>query len=127
MAYRLAADFLLLMHLSFILFVVAGGLLCFKRPSWAWLHLPAVLWGVWVEWAGLTCPLTPLENHFRLLGAGSGYAGGFIEHYLVALLYPDYLSASLQWTLGFLALSINLLVYSMVLKKRSNQAAGVDE
>lgn len=126
MGYRLVADFLLLMHLGFILFVVAGGLLCFRQPRWAWLHLPAVSWGVWVELAGWVCPLTPLENHFRLLGAGKGYTGGFIEHYLVSLLYPDQLTAALQWTLGFLALGINLLVYGMVLSKR-RKATGVDE
>lgn len=117
MAYRLAADALLLLHLGFILFVLAGGILCLRQPRWAWLHLPAVLWGVWVEWAGWICPLTPLENHFRALGAGNGYSGGFTEHYLIPLLYPEAMTVTLQWALGGLALGINLLVYARVLRK----------
>ena len=127
MAYRLAADALLIVHLAFIVFVVAGGLLCLRRLRWAWLHLPAVVWGIWIEWAGWICPLTPLENRFRVLGAEEGYQGGFVENYLIPLLYPEQLTMKLQWLLGGLVLGINLLVYGFVLWKRHGKTAEVDE
>ncbi len=127
MVYRLAADIVLLVHLGFILFVVAGGLLCLRRLRWAWLHLPAVLWGVWVEWSGSICPLTPLENYFRSMGTRDNYSVGFIEHYLVPLIYPSTLTMQMQWLLGGLALGINLLVYGFVLKKHRDTPSRVDE
>ena len=124
MGYRFLADLTLTLHLCFILFVLFGGLLCLFRIGMIWLHLPAASWGVWVEWAGGTCPLTPLENHFRKLASGQGFSGGFIEHYLVPVIYPDRLDTSLQWFLGALVILINLVVYLFVLnriRKRSQQ------
>ena len=118
MGYRLAADLTLLLHLLFVLFVVFGGLLCLHRWRWALLHLPAVLWGIWIEWSGRICPLTPLENHFRRLAGDDGYSGGFIEHYLLPVLYPANLDRPLQWLLGALALLINLAVYAWLLRRR---------
>jgi len=87
--YRVLADLTLGLHLAFILFALLGGLLCRHRKHWAFLHLPTLLWGVWVEWSGTICPLTPLENHFRELASGQGYQGSFIEHYLVPIIYPQ--------------------------------------
>ena len=118
MAYRLAADLTLVLHLAFIAFVLFGGLLCLHRLRWIWLHLPALAWGIWVEWSGWLCPLTPLENHFRRLAALRGYREGFIEHYLAPLLYPEQLNISMQWLLGIIALAVNLCVYFFVLRKR---------
>jgi hypothetical protein len=117
MGYELAADLILVLHLLFIVFVVFGGLLCLYRAFWAWLHLPAMIWGIWVEWSGWICPLTPLENHFRQLAFDQGYQGSFIEHYLVPLIYPQHLTISLQWFFGGLILLINILVYFFVLRK----------
>ena len=119
MGYRLAADLTLLLHLLFIIFVLFGGLLCLHRIRWAWLHLPAMVWGVWVEWAGWICPLTPLENHFRHLASNQGYREGFVEHYLVPLIYPGQLTVSLQWILGSLVLIINVFVYLYVFQKKA--------
>jgi len=73
MGYELAADVILVLHLLFIVFVIFGGLLCLYRACCTWLHLPAMIWGIWVEWAGRICPLTPLENHFRQLAFEQGY------------------------------------------------------
>ena len=126
MGYRLAADLTLALHLTFILFVLFGGLLCLHRTRWIWLHLPAMIWGVWVEWAGWICPLTPMENYFRKMASGQGYREGFIEHYLVQLIYPDLLTISLQWLLGGLLLTINIFVYYYVLHKRIKQQRKVD-
>ena len=118
MGYRLAADLTLVLHLLFILFVIFGGLLCLHRVRWAWLHLPAMIWGVCVEWAGWICPLTPLENHFRQLASGQGYRGGFVERYLIPVIYPEQLTVSLQWVLGGLVLIVNIFVYLYVFQKK---------
>ncbi|MFL5530347.1 MAG: DUF2784 domain-containing protein, partial [Gemmatimonadaceae bacterium] len=84
MTYRILADLVLVLHLAFVIFVVAGAGLVTRRPRVAWLHLPAVVWGVLIEYAGWICPLTPLENSLRMRGGEAGYSGGFIEHYLLA-------------------------------------------
>lgn len=111
MSYWLLANALVLLHLAFILFVVAGGLLLPWKPRLVWLHLTAVAWGAAIEFMGWICPLTPLENHFRRLSGESGYEGGFIEHYLLPLIYPETLTPARQTLLGVLALSINILIY----------------
>ena len=118
MIYRLLADLVLLVHLAFIVFVVLGGLLVIRRPRLAWLHLPAVLWGSYIEFFGRVCPLTPLENHFRRLGGQAGYSGGFIEHYMLPVLYPSGLTRTVQLGLGGLVVVINLWVYGYLLHRR---------
>ena len=107
----LLANVLVLLHLAFILFVVAGGLLVAWKRTLVWLHLPAAIWGALIEFMGWICPLTPLENHFRRLSGQAGYEGGFIEHYLLPLIYPETLTAATQYVLGGLVLIINFLVY----------------
>ncbi len=117
MGYELVADLILVLHLLFIVFVIFGGLLCLYRVCWAWLHLPAMIWGIWVEWSGRICPLTPLEKYFRQLAFDQGYQGSFVEHYLVPLIYPQHLTISLQWLFGGLILLSNVLIYFFVLRK----------
>jgi hypothetical protein len=116
--YRLAADLLVLFHLAFVVYVVLGGLLVWYRPRTAWIHLPAVLWGVAIEWTGGVCPLTPWENALRQRGGQEGYAGGFIEHYLIPILYPAGLTPRAQILLGVGALAANLGIYAVVLRRR---------
>jgi len=111
MAYRILADYVVVVHFGFVLFVMFGGVLALRWRSVMWLHLPAVVWGVVVELAGWTCPLTPLENCFRDMGEEAGYGGGFVEHYLLAILYPEGLTRNVQMTLGCVALAVNLLIY----------------
>lgn len=111
MIYLLLANTLVLLHLSFILFVVAGGLLVAWKRKIMWLHLPALIWGALIEFKGWVCPLTPLENRFRRLSGQAGYEGGFIEHYLWPLIYPESLTTSTQHVLGALVLAINTLIY----------------
>lgn len=108
---RLTADVVVLAHLAFILFALGGGLLAWRWPRLAWLHLPALAWGVAVQWLGLICPLTPLENALRRAAGGEGYGGGFVEHYLLPVLYPAGLTPAVQWLLGALLLAVNALVY----------------
>lgn len=122
MLYRIAADALVFFHLLFILFVLFGGLLVVYRPWLALLHLPAAAWGVSVEFFGLYCPLTPLENELRQAAGQHGYEGGFIDHYLLPLIYPAGLTPQIQLWLGLVVLSINLAVYSLLLWRSPRQS-----
>jgi len=117
MAYRIAADLLVLFHFAFILFVVLGGVLVFYRRMFAWLHLPAVLWGVLIEFSGWVCPLTPWEQSLRIKAGQAGYSGGFVEHYLVSLIYPEALTPEIQFVLGVLVLMLNVGIYALVWSK----------
>ena len=119
MFYRFLADLVVVLHLGFVLFVVLGGLLALRWPRAAWFHLPAALWGAGIEFAQGICPLTPLENHFRDLGGEAGYAGGFVEHYLLPVLYPAALTRELQWTLGIGLVAFNLAVYALLWWRRT--------
>ena len=110
----LLADAVVLLHLAFVAFAVAGGLLVLRWRRVALLHLPALAWAAFVEFSGRTCPLTPLENALRAAGGEAGYAGGFVEHYLLPLLYPADLTRELQWTLGGALVVFNLAVYGAV-------------
>lgn len=112
------ADAVLLLHLLFILFVVFGGWLVLRRPRLAWLHLPAVVWGAWIELTGGVCPLTPLEVTLRQRAGEAGFSGGFIEHYVTAVVYPGGLNRSTQVALGALVLAINGLLYARLAARK---------
>jgi hypothetical protein len=117
MLYRTLADTVLVFHLAFVLFVVLGGLLVLRWPRLMWVHLPAAVWGVLIELAGWICPLTPLEKRLRRMGGEAGYEGGFIEHYVVAVLYPRGLTRGVQLGLGLAVLAITVAVYWRVLSR----------
>jgi len=114
----LAADLVASLHFAFVVFVVLGGLLVLRWPRLAWLHLPAVAWGASIELLGWICPLTPLENRLRHEAGLAGYEGGFVEHYLLPLLYPASLSRSVQVILGLSVLLINAVLYGSILRRR---------
>jgi len=114
----IAADGVVLLHFAFVLFVVAGGLLVVRWRWLAWLHLPAAAWGVLVELAGWTCPLTPLENRLRAAAGERAYDAGFVEHYILPLLYPAGLTRDTQLALGVVALVLNLAIYAWMLRRR---------
>ena len=113
MLYRFLTDLTIGVHFAFLIFVVAGGFFA-RRHRWLVLpHLVAAAWGVYVEaMPGLVCPLTDLERLFAFRAGEAGYEGGFIEHYLVPILYPDGLTRAVQWTLAALVVVINLAAYS---------------
>ena len=115
MIFRLAADAVVTFHLLFIIFVLLGGLLVLRWPWAALLHLPAMAWGAAVEFLHLYCPLTPLENALRSRAGDQGYDGGFIEHYLIPLIYPAGLTPQIQLWLGGIVLLINASVYGAFL------------
>ena len=118
MFYRALADFVVVTHLAFIVFVVLGGLLALRWRLAPLLHLPAALWGVYIELSGGICPLTPLENELRQAAGSSGYAGGFVEQYVVPIVYPAALSEQLQIVLASVVVVANVLVYSFVLWRK---------
>jgi len=127
MTWRVLADTVLILHLLFVIFVVLGGWLVAWRPRLAWLHLPVVAWGIWIEFSGAICPLTPLENWLRMRGGAAGYSGGFIEHYLTSFIYPQGLTRSMQIGIGIAVIVINLAAYGMLWRwrrARKAQAAG---
>ncbi|ANF87703.1 hypothetical protein A7J50_4347 [Pseudomonas antarctica] len=124
MLYRVAADSLVLFHLSFILFVLFGGLLALKWRPVMWLHLPAAAWGVAVEVFHLPCPLTRWENLFRHLAGQDGYGGGFVEHYILTLIYPAGLTPNIQWVLGAVVLLINMAVYVRLIRRTQANTPG---
>lgn len=109
---RIAADAVTLVHLAFIVFVLAGGLLAWWRPRLALLHLPALAWGVGIELTGAICPLTPLELHLRRAAGGTGYEGSFVEHYLVPLIYPVGLTRGMQFAIAAVVLLLNIVIYA---------------
>jgi hypothetical protein len=111
MFYRLSADLVLLLHCTFVLFVLFGGFLLIKWPKLMWLHLPAVAWGVFVEYSGWICPLTPLENWLRAQAGEATYAGDFIVRSLTSILYPDAFTHHIQLVLGTALLVVNLAIY----------------
>ncbi|NWG87031.1 MAG: DUF2784 domain-containing protein [Hydrogenophilaceae bacterium] len=124
MSYSLLADLVLLAHLGFIAFVGGGGLLVARWPRLIWLHLPLAAWGAAVEIANLPCPLTPLENSLRQSAGEAGYAGDFIGHYLLAVIYPEGLTRPVQIGLGLLVIAMNLVVYAWVIR-RWRQRTGI--
>ncbi len=117
MLYRILADFIVVVHFVFVLFTVFGGVLVLWRRRFAWIHIPSLLWGALIEFAGWIRPLTPLEILLLEKGGAGGYSSGFIEHYIIPLLYPTGLTRGIQVVLGFLILIINLLIYGWLLKK----------
>jgi hypothetical protein len=123
MAYRALADAVLLLHLGFILFVVFGALLVARRRRWLPLHLAAAGWGVAVEAAGAACPLTWLEVRLRLLAGQAAYGEGFVEHYLLPLIYPAGLTREVQLTLGLGVLLINAILYVWIWRRRARSVA----
>ena len=125
MPYRLLADFTVLVHGAFILFAVFGGLLALRWPKIAWLHLPAMIWAALIEFSGRICPLTPLENHYRELAGQTGYAGDFIDHYILPVIYPAGLTRGIQIWLGAGVLVVNVIAYALVVRRFVSRRSAV--
>jgi hypothetical protein len=124
--YSALASAVVVIHLGFVLFAILGGLLVVWRKGFLWLHLPALIWALLIESIGWVCPLTPLENWLRVRAGETGYSGGFLEHYLLPLLYPAGLTRDLQTLLAVLLMAVNLGIYAYVFThlKRQKQSEG---
>jgi hypothetical protein len=114
--WRILADAVLALHVGFIAFALLGGIFVWRWPRLAWLHVPAAAWAAGIAFFGGICPLTPLENRLRAAGGEAGYAGGFIESQLEALIYPGWLTREIQVALGAVVLAVNLFAYARVLR-----------
>jgi hypothetical protein len=119
----LLPDLVVVFHFLFVLFVVFGGLLVLRWPRVAYLHLPVAVYGALIELIGWICPLTPLENRLRESAGLSGYRGGFVEHYILPVLYPSGLTRGVQLVLGVAVITLNLLIYGVLLRSRSSRLA----
>ena len=115
MSYRLLADAVVILHFTFVLFVLFGGLLSWWKPRIAWLHLPAAAWGAAVEFGGWICPLTPIEQWLRFEAGESAYGPDFIGHYILPVLYPPMLTPSVQVVLGAIVVVVNVTIYGWLL------------
>ncbi len=114
---RLLANSVVLFHVAFIVFVVIGGFLTWRWKWVAWIHIPGALWGAAVQFDGLFCPLTPLENHLRRLAGGAGYDGGFVEYYIMPLMYTGEWTAQLRALLGTLVVIVNVAAYLVYFRR----------
>jgi hypothetical protein len=122
MVFALLAFVTVLFHLAFILFVIFGGFVVARRPRLAPVHLACAAWGAYVSLANRICPLTPLEKWFRRQGGQAGYPGDFIEHYLLAVIYPTGLTATTQQVLGGIVIVLNVAVYAWILLRPRREA-----
>jgi len=118
MIYRWLANLTVLVHGAFVAFVIVGGFLAIRWRRMIWVHVPAAIWGVSIEFGGWICPLTPLENALRRPAGGAGYSDGFVEHYLLHALYPAGLTSRVRWTLGGFALAVNVVAYGLFFRHR---------
>jgi hypothetical protein len=117
MTYRLLADLVVLLHAAFVAFVVLGGFLAWRWRPLVWAHVPCAIWGALIEFKGWICPLTPLENYLRRRAGLEGYAGGFVEHYVIPALYPAGLTRPAQALLGGLVVVVNVVAYGMLWRR----------
>ncbi|WAC08072.1 MAG: DUF2784 domain-containing protein [Thermodesulfobacteriota bacterium] len=115
MLFRVLADFVMALHFVFVLFAVLGGFLALKWKRLAWIHVPAFLWAALIEFAGWICPLTYLETWLLKQNGAHAFQEGFIEHYIFPLIYPQELTRSLQVTLGVFVLTINIIIYGLLI------------
>jgi hypothetical protein len=108
-------------HLLFVVFAAFGAALVVKRPWVSWLHLPAAVWAIYIELSGGICPLTPMENALRMRAGLDVYSGDFVARYLFPVLYPEGLTREVQVAIGAAVLGINVVLYGMVLRRRTDR------
>ncbi len=96
MAYRLAADLVVVIHLAFLVFIAAGAILAWRWPWLVPLHAASVMWSVAIITVGFACPLTGLEKSLRGLAGEEGYGGGFVDRYVEGVVYPESLTPLLR-------------------------------
>jgi hypothetical protein len=110
--YRALTELTIIVHLAFVVFVVAGGILA-RRYRWLVpFHLGALTWAVYAEASsGVVCPLTVIENFFASRAGIATYSGDFVAHYLVPVIYQEGLPPKWQLVLVLVVVILNLLVY----------------
>ena len=119
MLYQIVADFIVLLHFSFIVFVIVGGFLVFKWHWLIWVHIPSVIWAFLITIVGWICPLTPIENMLRQAGGGEVYSSSFIQFYLMPLIYPSAWNRGIFIAMGMSVIVINVIVYTLLFVRRN--------
>ena len=115
--YEIVANLTLIIHFAFILFVIFGALLFFASVKIIFIHVPALIWGSYIELTNSICPLTYLENWFLHKANLTTYSEGFIQNYLVPIVYPMNLTKDLQIYLGITLIVINIIIYVFIFNK----------
>jgi hypothetical protein len=116
--YESLATLTLIIHFLFIIFVIFGGLLFFIKPWTLYFHIPAFLYGVYIEFTQSVCPLTYLENYLLTKANLATYSTTFIQNYLYAIIYPINLTKEIQISLGIALLIINGMIYLFIIKRK---------
>jgi len=119
--YEFLATFTLIIHFLFIVYVILGGLLFFIKHWTIYFHIPAFLYGVYVEFTQSICPLTYLENFFLSKAKVAMYSTSFIQNYLIPIIYPVNLTKELQIILGISLIVINVIIYGIIFAKSSGR------
>ncbi|NJN51536.1 MAG: DUF2784 domain-containing protein [Gammaproteobacteria bacterium] len=122
MVSSLLADLVLVIHFALILFALFGALAVMRWGALIWLHLPYVAWSAAVNLIPMTCPLTPLENTLRHRAGEAGYEGGFIDHYLTALIYPNAMDETTALVAGVSVIVWNVGLYAWIVRSRRHRA-----
>ena len=122
MRHLVLADAVVLLHVAYIGYVLLGALLVRRWRFTVWPHLAAVAWGVYIAATGGICPLTPLENRLRAAAGQVGYAGGFIEHYVLPVLYPTGLTRGVMAAEAVLVVLVNVGLYAWLLRRQDQGA-----
>jgi len=117
LVYLILTDLVIIIHVLFVIFALLVGLLLIARRYLIVVHLPAAIWASLIGFMGWTCPLTPLENYLRNTAGADGYTGGFVEHYLMPILYPVGITANIQIALGIFVVFFNIGIYTFVYYK----------
>ena len=115
--YELAADLTLIVHFTFIIFIAFGALLFFVSKKIIYVHIPALIWGIYMELTHSVCPLTYLENWFLEKANLSAYSESFIQHYLIPIVYPKNLTEDLQIYLAIVLMVANAIIYGLIIIK----------
>jgi Protein of Unknown function (DUF2784) len=112
MLYSVLADGVVLLHFLWILFLIFGGIWGRKMRGVRLVHVPALFFALLLEIFNWYCPLTYLEVWLRERGgAGGGYPGSFIPHYLERIVYIG-IDRRVVVLLTLMVVGGNLLLYS---------------
>lgn len=122
MLYQIVATGTMVIHFTFLVYVVIGGFIAWRWPRTIWIHLAAAAWGLGSVIAGLECPLTYVEHWARRKAGEQGLTRGFIDTYIEGIIYPEQYTRVLQVLVG-LAVLISWVGYARRRARRPRPAA----
>ena len=115
--YEFLASLALIIHFLFIIFVIFGGLLFFVKKWMILIHLPDLIYGIYVEFTQSICSLTYLENFLLQKAKLTTYSTSFIQNYLIPIIYPVNLTKEIQINLAISLFILNVVIYGAVVIK----------